>query len=79
MSSSKAERSSEVKPSVSKFTESVVGELSTKLADAEVQIGLENERKEALESEVNVLKRKQEALELTCQKKKCKIKKTQKQ
>ena len=67
MSSSKAERSPEVKPSVSKFTESVVGELSTKLVDAEVQIGLENERKEALESEGNVLKRKHEALELTCQ------------
>ena len=74
MSSSKAERSSEVKPSVSKFTESVVGELSTKLVDAEVQIGLENERKEALESEVNVLKRKQEALELTCQEKNVKLK-----
>ena len=44
----------------------MVGELSTKLVDAEVQIGLENERKEALESEVNVLKRKQEVLELTC-------------
>ena len=58
LSSSKAERSSEVKPSVSKFTESVVGELSTKFVDAEVQIGLENERKEALESEVNVLKEK---------------------
>ena len=57
LSSSKAERCSEVKPSVSKFTESVVGELSTKLVDAEVQIGLENERKEALESKVNVLKR----------------------
>ena len=69
LSSSKAERGSEVKPSVSKFTESVVGELSTKLVDAEVQIGLENERKEALESEVNVLKRKQEALELTSHKK----------
>ena len=54
LSSSKAERSSEVKPSVSKFTESVVGELSTKLVDAEVQIGLENVKKEALESEVNV-------------------------
>ena len=79
MSSSKAERCSQVKPSVSKFTESVVGELSTKLVDVEVQIGLENERKEALESEVNVLKRKQEALELTCQENKCKIKKTQKQ
>ena len=79
LSNSKAERSSEVKPSVSKFTESVIGELSTKLVDAEVQIGLENERKESLESEVNVLKRKQEALELTCQEKKCKIKKTQKQ
>ena len=79
LSSSKAERCSEVKPSVSKFTESVVGELSTNLVDAEVQIGLENERKEALESEVNVLKRKQEALKLTCQEKKCKIKKTQKQ
>ena len=77
LSSSKAERSSEVKPSVVKFTKSVVGELSTKLVDAEVQIGLE--RKEALESEVNVLKRKQEVLELTCQEKKCKIKKTQKQ
>ena len=63
LSSSKAQRSSEVKPSVSKFTESVVGELSTKLVDAEVHIGLENERKEALESEVNVLKRKQEALD----------------
>ena len=74
LSSSKAERSSEVKPSVSKFTESVVGELSTKLVDAEVQIGLENERKEALESEVNVLKRKQEALELTCQEKNVKLK-----
>ena len=49
LSSSKAERSSQVKPSVSKFTESVVGELSTKLVDAEVQIGLENEKKEALE------------------------------
>ena len=45
LSSSKAERSSEVKPSVSKFTESVVGELSTKLVDAEVQIGLENEKR----------------------------------
>ena len=67
LSSSKAKRSLEVKPSVSKFTESVVGELSTKLVDAEVQIGLENERKEAFESEINVLKRKQEALELTCQ------------
>ena len=54
LASSKAERSSEVKPSVSKFTESVVGELSTKLVDAEVQTGLENEKKEALESEVNV-------------------------
>ena len=74
LSSSKAERCSEVKPGVSKFTKSVVGELSTKLVDAEVQIGLENERKEALESEVNILKRKQETLELTC-----KIKKTQKQ
>ena len=73
MSSPKAERCSEGKPSVSKFTKSVVGELCTKLVDAEVQIGLENERKEALESEVNVLKRKQEALELTCQEK-CKIK-----
>ena len=70
LSSSKAERCSEVKPSVSKFTESVVGELSTKLVDVEVQIGLENERKEALESEVNVLKRKQEVLELTCHTKK---------
>ena len=59
----------ECKPSVSKFTESVVGDLSTKFIDAEVQIGLENERKEALESEVNVLKRKQEALGLTCQEK----------
>ena len=78
MSSSKAERCSEVKPSVSRFTESVVGELSTKLVDAEVQIGLENERKEALESEVNVLKRKQEALELNCQEKNVKLK-TQKQ
>ena len=54
LSSSKAERSSEVKPSVSKFTESVVGELSTKLVDAEVQTSLENEKKEALESDVNV-------------------------
>ena len=72
LSSSKAERSSEVKPSVSKFTESVVGELSRKLVDAEVQIGLEKERKEALESEVNVLKRMQEALVSTCQEK-CKI------
>ena len=36
LSSSKAERSSEVKPSVRKFTESVVGELSTKLVDTEV-------------------------------------------
>ena len=45
LSSSKAE-SSEIKPSFSKFTESVVGELSTKLVNAEVQIGLENERKE---------------------------------
>ena len=52
----------------------MVGELSTKLVDAEVQIGLENERKEALESEVNVLKRKQEALELTCQEKNVKLK-----
>ena len=69
MYSSKAERSSEVKPSVNKFTESVVGELSTRFVDAEVQIGPENEKKEALEREVNVLKRKQEALELTCQKK----------
>ena len=69
LSSSKAERSSEVKSSVSKFTESVVGKLSTKLVDAKVQIGLENERKEALQSEVNVLKRKQQALELTCQEK----------
>ena len=33
------------KPSVSKFTESVVGELSTKLVDTEVQIGLENEKR----------------------------------
>ena len=47
-------KSSEVKPSVSKFTESEVGELSTKLVDSEVQIGLENEKKKALESEVNV-------------------------
>ena len=78
LSSSKAERCSEVKISVSKFTESVVGELSTMLVDAEVQIGLENERKEALESEVNVLKRKQEALELTCQETNVKLK-TQKQ
>ena len=54
LSSSKAERSSEVKPSVSKFTKSVVDELSTKLVDAEVQIGLENEKREALESEINV-------------------------
>ena len=53
--------------------------LSTKLVDAEVQISLENERKEAFESEVNVLKRKQEALELTCEEQKCKIKQTQKQ
>ena len=45
LSSSKAERSSEVKPSVSKFTESVVGELSTKLVDIEVQRGLENEKR----------------------------------
>ena len=30
--------------------ESLVGELSTKFVDAEVQIGLENERKKALES-----------------------------
>ena len=74
LSSSKAERSSEVKPSVGKFTESVVGELFTKLVDAEVQIGLENERNEALESEVNVLKRTQEALELTCQEKNVKLK-----
>ena len=44
----------------------MVGELSTKLVDAGVLIGLENEKKEALESEANVLKRKQEALELTC-------------
>ena len=66
LSSSKAERSSEVKPSVSKFTESVIGELFTKFIDAEVQIGLDNKRNEALESEVNVLKRKQEALGLTC-------------
>ena len=73
-SSSKAERCLEVKPSVSKFTESVVGELSTKLVDAEVQIGLENERKETLESEVNILKRKQEALELTCWGKNVKLK-----
>ena len=73
-SSSKAERSSEVNPSVSKFTETVVGELSTKLVDVEVQIGLENERKEALESEVNVLNRKWEALELTCQEKNVKLK-----
>ena len=79
LSSSKAERCSEVKLSVSKFTESVVGELSTKLVDAEVQIGLENERKEALESEVNVLNRKQGPLELTCQEKNCRINKTQKQ
>ena len=79
LSSSEAERCSEVKASVSKFTESVVGELSTKLVDAEVQIGLDNERKEALESEVNVLNWKQEALELTCEEQKCKIKKTQKQ
>ena len=41
----KAERCSEVKPSVSRFTESVVGELSTKLVDAKVQIGLENEKR----------------------------------
>ena len=41
LSSSKAERISEVKLSVSKFTESVFGELSTKLIDAKVQIGLE--------------------------------------
>ena len=74
LSSSKAERGSEVKPSVSKFTESVVGELSIKFIDAEIQIGLENERKEALESKVNVLKRKQEALGLTCQEKNVKIK-----
>ena len=74
MSSSKAERSSEVKPSGSRFTESVVSELSTKLVDAEVLIGLENERKETLESEVNVLKRKQEALELTCQEQNVKLK-----
>ena len=74
LSISKAEGCSEVKPSVSKFTKSVVGELSTKLVDAEVQIGLENERKEALESEVNVLKRKQETLELTCQEKNVKLK-----
>ena len=53
LSSSKAERSSEVKPSVSKFTESVVVVLSTKLVDAEVQIDLQNGRKEALESEEN--------------------------
>ena len=39
-----------------------------------ISIGLENERKEALESEVNVLKRKQEALELTCQEKNVKLK-----
>lgn len=78
MSSSKAERSSELKPYVSKFTESVVGELSTKLVDAEVYIGLEKERKEALESEVNVLKKKQEALESSCQEKNVKLK-TQKQ
>ena len=58
LSSSKAERSSEVKPSVSKFTESVVGGFSTKLVDTEVQIGLEKERKKALGSGVNVLKRK---------------------
>ena len=57
LSRSKDERCSEVKPSVSKFTESVVGELSIKLVDVEVQIGLENERKEALESEGNVLKK----------------------
>ena len=69
MSSSKAERSSEVKPSDGKSTKSVVGELSTKFIDVEVQIGLENERKEALESEVNVLKRKPGALGLTCQEK----------
>ena len=56
----------EVKPSVSKFTEWVVSELSTELVDAEVQIGLVKERKEGLESEGNVLKRKQEALESTC-------------
>ena len=74
LSSSKAERSSEVKPSVSKLTESVVGELSTKLVDAEVHIGLEKERKEALESEVYVLKRKQEALESSCQEKNVKLK-----
>ena len=43
LSSSKAERSSEVKPSVSKFTESVVGKLFTKLVDEEIQIGLEKE------------------------------------
>ena len=49
LSSFKAERCSEIKASVSKFTESVVGELSTNLVDAEVQIGIENERKEALE------------------------------
>ena len=36
LSSSKAERCSGIKQSVSKFTESVVSELSTKLADAEV-------------------------------------------
>ena len=74
LSSSKAGRSSEVKPSVCKFTESVVDDLSTKLVDAELQIGLEKERKEPLESEVNVLKRKQEALESTCQEKNVRLK-----
>ena len=47
----------------------MVGELSIKLVDAEVQICLDNERKEALESEVNALRRRQAALDLTCQKK----------
>ena len=74
MSSFYAERSSEIKSSVSKFTESVVSELSTKFIDAQVQIGLKNARKEASESEVNVLKRKQEALGLNMSGKNVKLK-----
>ena len=63
-----------MKPYFSKFTESVVGELSLRFVEAEEQINAEKDTNQTLQKEVQTLKRKQESLISTCDDKSIKLK-----
>ena len=56
-----------VTPCISKFTEAVVGELSSQLGQVEPLICEECGSKEKIQKEINLLKRKEETLVSTCQ------------